>query len=102
MNFNEALIAVKGSTALSNPRTTFMGIISIILGIASLLHVQISGVTFTGDPWFMISTGIGLIFAKDSATHSTLPQVEHATVVATTAKVVAAKVEADKVEALKP
>ena len=54
MNFNEALIAVKGSTALSNPRTTFMGIISIILGIASLLHVQISGVTFTGDPWFMI------------------------------------------------
>lgn len=97
MNFNEALIAVKGSTALSNPRTTFMGIISIILGIASLLHVQISGVTFTGDPWFMISTGIGLIFAKDGATHSTLPQVEHATVVATTAKV-----EADKVEALKP
>jgi len=81
MNFSDALIAVKGSAALSNPRTTFMGVVSILLGIASLLHLQINGVTFTGDPWFMITTGIGLIFAKDGATHSTLPQVEHATAV---------------------
>jgi hypothetical protein len=53
-------------------------------------------VTFTGDPWTLISGGIGFIITKDAATHSTLAQVEHSTVVAT------AKAEAAKAEAPKP
>ena len=96
MNFADMLTTIKGSTAVSNPRTTFMGTMSILAGVASLLHVQINGVAFTGDPWSMIVFGLGLIFAKDGATHSTIAQVEKATVVA------AAKSDTVKAEDLPP
>ena len=96
MNLTEILTAIKGSTALSNPRTTFMGAMSVLGGVASLLHMQINGVTFTGDPWSMIVFGLGFIFAKDGATHSTIAQVEKATVVA------AAKSDTVKAEDLPP
>ena len=96
MSFSGILTALQGSPPFSSPRSTFIGVMMVLAGIASLLHIQINGVTFTGDPWTLISGGIGFIITKDAATHSTLAQVEHSTVVAT------AKAEAAKAEAPKP
>ena len=96
MKFSSILTALQGSPPFSSPRSTFIGVMMVLAGIASLLHIQINGVTFTGDPWTLISGGIGFIITKDAATHSTLAQVEHSTMVAT------AKAEAAKAEAPKP
>ena len=90
MNFSAVLDTLKALPVLSSPRTTFIGVMMILLGVASLLHIQINGVVVSGDPWYLISTGVGFIFAKDASTHSTIAQVEKATVVAQ-AKVEAAK-----------
>jgi hypothetical protein len=84
MNFTAILAALKGSNILSSPRTTFIGVMMVLSGVASLLHIQINGVAVQGDAWYLIATGTGLIFAKDGATHSTIAQVEKATVVAAT------------------
>jgi len=81
---------------LASPRTTFIGVMMILAGVASLFHIQVNGVTISNDPWYLISTGIGFIIAKDGATHSTIAQVEKATVVA------AAKADTVKAEAPKP
>ena len=91
MNFAAILGALKGSTVFSSPRTTFIGIMMILTGVASLLHIQINGVNVSGDPWYLISTGVGFIIAKDGATHSTESQVIKATVDANMADTVKAE-----------
>ena len=96
MNFASILGAIKGSAPLANPRTTFIGAMMVLTGVAALLHIQINGVVVSGEPWYLISTGVALIFAKDGATHSTVAQVEKATVVA------AAKADTVKAEDLPP
>jgi hypothetical protein len=80
-----------------NPQTTFYGllpflggVLSVLDGVAVLLHVNVPGVTVVGDPGQLIlngliaaSAGMAAFAAKDAGTHSTISQVEQASVEAT-------------------
>ena len=68
---------------LTNWRTSIVGVLMVIAGVASLMHIQIQGVAVTTDPWTLITGGIGFILAKDGVTHSTLAQVEKSSAEAT-------------------
>jgi hypothetical protein len=70
---------------VQNWRTSTVGVLMVIAGVASLMHIQIQGVAVTTDPWTLITGGIGFIFAKDGVTHSTLAQVEKSTAQASAA-----------------
>ena len=67
---------------VTNWRTSSIGALMVIAGVASLMHIQVQGVAVTTDPWTLITGGIGLILAKDGVVHSTITQVEKATAVA--------------------
>ena len=84
---------------LANPQTTFYGlapyfggILSALVGVATLLHIPVPGVAAVNNPWELIggglmavSTGMAAFKAKDAGTHSTIAEVEKSTAQASAA-----------------
>jgi hypothetical protein len=68
------------TTAMSNPKTTALGVLMILGALVNALIAYYQG--HTPDLTLTMSTisgGIGLILAKDGTTHSTAAEVEQAT-----------------------
>jgi TPP-dependent indolepyruvate ferredoxin oxidoreductase alpha subunit len=70
------------------------GVFMLLAGVLGLFHISVPGVTITADPLILLttgsaalSTGLGLIAAKDGTTHSTESQVEKASEKAVAASV---------------
>lgn len=61
---------------LKNWRTGAAGLVLVSVGVLSVFGVHVPG--FTGAEGTAIATGLGLILAKDGATHSTTEQVRAA------------------------
>ncbi len=68
-----------------NWKTSAAGIAAVLTGAGSLFQLVSTGApiaTIVTSPGLAsVITGIGLIFAKDGTTHSTVAQVEQASVV---------------------
>jgi hypothetical protein len=84
---NSIFANLKTSAAGMTP--IFVGALTTLGGVAALFHIPVNGVAITGDPltmigagMAMISTGLGLLAAKDGTTHSTAEQITQASVTA--------------------
>jgi len=64
------------NTALANPKTTLLGVLTIVGGLVNAALDYMQGRPVNTTILLMtISTGIALIMAKDGSTHSTQSEV---------------------------